>query len=150
MKSGRNKTIDLTVEQGAAYLARCAAPGGEYLNRTILGDAFAALPLLPERIALQSGHGLRRRQLPARVRLGIPGLHPALAQPRAAADDGPGQHLRLLRLAVQQRRCGGALRVLHRPQPHYLAEGEGPGRGEKLEKQHGGHLVRHRGPGLHL
>ena len=48
MKSGRNKTIDLTVEQGAAYLARCAAPGGEYLNRTILGDAIEALPLLPE------------------------------------------------------------------------------------------------------
>ena len=51
MKSARNKTIDLTVEQGAAYLARCAAPGGAYLNKTILGDAFAALPLLPEDFA---------------------------------------------------------------------------------------------------
>ena len=51
MKSKRNKTIDLTVEQGAGYLARCAAPGGEYLDKTILGDTFAALPLLPEACA---------------------------------------------------------------------------------------------------
>ena len=51
MRSPRNKTIDLTAEQGAEYLARCAAPGGEYLDRTILGDTFAALPLLPERFA---------------------------------------------------------------------------------------------------
>lgn len=51
MKSTRNKTIDFTVEQGAEYLARCTAPGGEFLDKTILGDAFAALPLLPEKFA---------------------------------------------------------------------------------------------------
>ena len=50
-RSSRNKTIALTVEQGEEYLARCAAPGGEYLDRTILGDTFAALPLLPEKFA---------------------------------------------------------------------------------------------------
>ena len=54
MKSNRNKTIDLSVEAGREYLERCvsvtepAALGG-VLDKTILGDTFAVLPLLPER-----------------------------------------------------------------------------------------------------
>ena len=48
MKSKRNKTIDFSAEEGREYLARCAAPGGEWLDKTILGDTLAALPLLPE------------------------------------------------------------------------------------------------------
>ncbi|MBO4938477.1 MAG: site-specific DNA-methyltransferase [Oscillospiraceae bacterium] len=52
-KSSRNKTIDLTVEEGKEYLNRCVkvdvaqvAVDG-ILNRTILGDTFAVMPLLP-------------------------------------------------------------------------------------------------------
>ena len=48
MKSRRNKTIDFTAEEGREYLARCAAPGGEWFDKTILGDTFEVLPLLPE------------------------------------------------------------------------------------------------------
>ena len=52
MKAPKNKTIDLSVEEGAEYLARCLrveAPAGldEVLDRTILGDCLAVLPLLP-------------------------------------------------------------------------------------------------------
>ncbi len=52
MKAPKNKTIDLSVEEGADYLARCLrveAPAGldEVLDRTILGDCLTVLPLLP-------------------------------------------------------------------------------------------------------
>lgn len=51
MKAPKNKTIDLSVEEGADYLARCLrveAPVGldEVLDRTILGDCLTVLPLL--------------------------------------------------------------------------------------------------------
>ncbi len=54
MKSKRNKTIDITVEEGKDYLARCIAVNkpatiGEVINKTILGDTFEVLPLLPEK-----------------------------------------------------------------------------------------------------
>ncbi len=56
MRSARNKTIDLSVEEGGAYLARCLrldapAPLETVLDRTILGDSFAVLPLLPRGFA---------------------------------------------------------------------------------------------------
>ena len=56
MKAERNKTIDLRVEDGAAYLARCvevsaSAKLSDVLDRTILGDSFSVLPLLPEGFA---------------------------------------------------------------------------------------------------
>ena len=51
-KSKRNKTIDLSVEEGRAYLDRCVsvtAPTAldAVLDKTIRGDTFAVLPLLP-------------------------------------------------------------------------------------------------------
>lgn len=54
MKAGRNKTIDMTVEEGKKYLARCLRFSEkknieEVLDRTILGDTFKILKLLPER-----------------------------------------------------------------------------------------------------
>ena len=53
MKSERNKTIDLTVEAGQEYLERCVsvtekAALEDVLDRTVLGDTFSVLPLLPE------------------------------------------------------------------------------------------------------
>ena len=56
MKAARNKTIDLSVEDGAAYLARCMevrtpADLSAVLDRTILGDSFTVLPLLPKGFA---------------------------------------------------------------------------------------------------
>ena len=56
MKAPKNKTIDLSVEEGAEYLARCIrveAPAAlnEALDRTILGDCLAVLPLLPRGFA---------------------------------------------------------------------------------------------------
>lgn len=53
MKSARNKTIDLSLEAGAAYLQRCAAVSApaqlsQVLDRTILGDAFQVLEYLPQ------------------------------------------------------------------------------------------------------
>lgn len=55
MKSSRNKTIDLTVEEGTEYLERClkwARETGLSLadteDRIILGDAFDVLPMLPK------------------------------------------------------------------------------------------------------
>ena len=56
MKAPHNKTIDFGVEEGSAYLAQClslSAPAAlpEILDKTILGDAFAVLPLLPNGFA---------------------------------------------------------------------------------------------------
>ena len=53
MKAERNKTIDLTVEDGREYLERCVtvekpAALEEILDKTIHGDTFGVLPLLPE------------------------------------------------------------------------------------------------------
>lgn len=54
MKAERNKTIDLTVEEGQCYLKQCISISkqvNEYqdiLDKTILGDTFKVLPLLPE------------------------------------------------------------------------------------------------------
>lgn len=53
VKSARNKTIDLSVEEGLHYLNRCitvnAAPDtlDVVLNKTICGDTFKVMPLLP-------------------------------------------------------------------------------------------------------
>ncbi len=54
MKAERNKTIDITVEEGKKYLENCIAVDekktvGEILDKTILGDTFGVLPLLPEK-----------------------------------------------------------------------------------------------------
>ena len=54
MRSARNRTIDLGVEEGARYLARCIAVDApktldEVLDRTIRGDMFAVLPHLPKK-----------------------------------------------------------------------------------------------------
>ncbi len=54
MKSERNKTIDLSVEEGREYLTRCVtvterAALSDVLDKTILGDSFSVLPLLPEK-----------------------------------------------------------------------------------------------------
>ena len=54
MKSERNKTIELTVEAGREYLERCVsvterAALSDVLDKTILGDSFTVLPLLPEK-----------------------------------------------------------------------------------------------------
>ena len=56
MKSKRNKTIDIPLEMGGEYLARCVsvdAPVGAeaVLGRTILGDSMEVLPLLPRGFA---------------------------------------------------------------------------------------------------
>ena len=56
MKAARNKTIELTAEEGAEYLARCLRPTGpialsEALDRTLCGDSFEILPLLPQGFA---------------------------------------------------------------------------------------------------
>ena len=56
MKAPRNKTIDFGVEEGRAYLDRCLrldtpAALGDVLDRTICGDSFAVLPLLPRGFA---------------------------------------------------------------------------------------------------
>ena len=52
MKAGRNKTIDLSVEEGKSYLDRCISNSKptdlqSVINKTILGDTFSILPLLP-------------------------------------------------------------------------------------------------------
>ncbi len=54
MKADRNKTIDLTVDEGREYLERCIAVDGaasleDVLDKTILGDTLSILPLLPEK-----------------------------------------------------------------------------------------------------
>ncbi len=53
MKAGRNKTLDTALEDGAEYLERCISLEGkasvaDVTDKTILGDAFDVLPLLPE------------------------------------------------------------------------------------------------------
>ena len=54
MKADRNKTIDMTVEEGREYLERCITVSKKVtldtvLDRTILGDTFETLRLLPEK-----------------------------------------------------------------------------------------------------
>ena len=56
MKSDRNKTIDITIDQGGELLSRCLRPQralseSEALDSTIIGNSFEALPLLPDAIA---------------------------------------------------------------------------------------------------
>lgn len=56
MKAKRNKTIDITVDEGGDYLARCVtlnAPAStdDIIGRTILGDTFEVMPLLPRGFA---------------------------------------------------------------------------------------------------
>ncbi len=56
MKSPRNKTIDLTAEEGAEYLARCVRADtpvtpAQAANRVILGDTFRVMPNLPRAFA---------------------------------------------------------------------------------------------------
>lgn len=53
MKAGRNKTIDLSIEEGACYLDKCISAATpktieEIIDRTIIGDAFEVLPKLPK------------------------------------------------------------------------------------------------------
>lgn len=52
MKAARNKTIDMSIEEGKKYLDRCIStsePTGidSILNKTILGDYLEVIPLLP-------------------------------------------------------------------------------------------------------
>lgn len=53
-KAGRNKTIDISVKEGAEYLKRCIKVNRKQedisllLDKTILGDTFKVLPRLPE------------------------------------------------------------------------------------------------------
>ena len=52
MKAARNKTIDLSVEDGKIYLERCISVSEPtelpaILDKTILGDTFSVLPFLP-------------------------------------------------------------------------------------------------------
>jgi len=54
MKADRNKTIDIAVEEGREYLERCVTVSEKVtldtvLDRTILGDTFETLRLLPEK-----------------------------------------------------------------------------------------------------
>ena len=56
MKSARNKTIDISVDDGREYLDRCVSIDRpplpeDVLDKTILGDCFSVLPLLPKGIA---------------------------------------------------------------------------------------------------
>ncbi len=52
-KAGRNRTIDTGLDQGAEYLSRCVSVTeavediGGLLDRTVTGDAFQVLPMLP-------------------------------------------------------------------------------------------------------
>lgn len=53
MKADRNRTIDITVEEGKEYLERCISVSkektlNEVLDKTILGDTFEVLRLLPK------------------------------------------------------------------------------------------------------
>lgn len=54
MKATRNKTIDLSVEEGKKYLSRCItleqpAPLSSVLDKTILGDTFDTISYLPKK-----------------------------------------------------------------------------------------------------
>jgi len=53
MKAKRNKTIDMSVENGKKYLDKCVtiekkASLKKVIDKTILGDTFSVLPLLPK------------------------------------------------------------------------------------------------------
>ena len=50
MKAGRNKTIDISVEEGREYLRRCigAEELGELRNKTVCGDCIEVMKRLPE------------------------------------------------------------------------------------------------------
>ena len=52
MKSKRNKTIDITVEEGKEYLERCIDASKiksiqDVMDKTIIGDMFEIASLLP-------------------------------------------------------------------------------------------------------
>lgn len=49
MKSKKNKTIDLSVEQGGEYLARCLKQGEYAENSIILGDCLESLKAVPKK-----------------------------------------------------------------------------------------------------
>lgn len=54
MKAERNKTIDITVEEGQHYLKRCVSVCSPteistILDKTIIGDTFSVVPFLPEK-----------------------------------------------------------------------------------------------------
>lgn len=56
VKSKRNKTLDIGLEEGAEYLDRCIrlgapAAAGEVRDKTVLGDCFELMPLLPRGFA---------------------------------------------------------------------------------------------------
>ena len=56
MKAERNKTIDIGMEEGRCYLDRCIrvterTSSEEITDKTIIGDTFRVLPLLPEGFA---------------------------------------------------------------------------------------------------
>lgn len=56
MKAPRNKTIDITAAEGRQYLERCVSVNSpavlmDILDKTIIGDTFRTLPLLPEGFA---------------------------------------------------------------------------------------------------
>ena len=54
MKSKRNKTLDISAEEGAEYLRRCVrvdAPVTQARDVTILGDSFEVMPRLPRALA---------------------------------------------------------------------------------------------------
>jgi len=55
-KAPRNKTIDFSAEEGREYIERCITPSipqsiEQLRNKTLLGDAFELLPLMPEGFA---------------------------------------------------------------------------------------------------
>ncbi len=54
MKAERNKTIDMSMEEGTCYLDRCISVTKtecveDILDKTVRGDAFEVLPYLPEK-----------------------------------------------------------------------------------------------------
>ena len=56
MKAPRNKTIDISIEEGQEYLARCLrlssqAELGAVLDKTVIGDSLETMPLLPRGFA---------------------------------------------------------------------------------------------------
>ena len=56
MKAPRNKTIDISIDEWQNYLARCIelstpAEIEQLLNKSILGDSMAVMPLLPRAFA---------------------------------------------------------------------------------------------------
>ncbi len=56
MKSARNKTLDIGLDEGPEYLARCLSPSSpvslpDIIDRTLLGNCFDIMPLLPSGFA---------------------------------------------------------------------------------------------------